>query len=49
MKEKLKKELDYDERACDNRIVMISKKGLKSVEEKPVYDKELEKDMEEFV
>lgn len=47
MRETIIKELDYDERAKDNRIVMISVKGMKHVrEEKPFYDNELEKDME---
>ena len=47
MKETIIKELDYDERAKDNRIVMISIKGMKRVkEEKPFLDNELEKDME---
>ena len=47
MKETIIKELDYDERAKDNRIVMVSLKGMKRVkEEKPFLDNELEKDME---
>ena len=47
MRETIIKELDYDERAKDNRIVMISVKGMKRVkEEKPFFDNELEKDME---
>lgn len=47
MKETIIKELDYDESAKDNRIVMISVKGMKRVkEEKPFLDDELEKDME---
>ena len=47
MRETIIKELDYDERAKDNRIVMISLKGMKHVrEEKPFYDNELEKDLE---
>lgn len=47
MKETIIKELDYDERAKDNRIVMISVKGMKCVkEETPFLDSELEKDME---
>lgn len=46
MRETIIKELDYDERAKDNRIVMISVKGMKRVkEEKPFYDNELEKDI----
>lgn len=49
MKETIIKELDYDERAKDNRIVMISIKGMKRVkEEKPFLDNELEMDMENF-
>lgn len=49
MKETIIKELDYDERAKDNRIVMISIKGMKRVkEEKPFFDNELEKDMENY-
>lgn len=47
MKETIIKELDYDEKAKDNRIVMVSVKGMKRVkEEKPFLDNELEKDME---
>lgn len=47
MRETIIKELDYDERAKDNRIIMISVKGMKHIrEEKPFYDNELEKDME---
>lgn len=49
MKETIIRELDYDERAKDNRIVMISVKGMKRVkEEKPFLDNELEKDMEKY-
>ncbi len=49
MMESIIKELDYDDRAKDNRIVMISVKGMKRVkEEKPVLDNELEKDMEKI-
>lgn len=49
MKESIIRELDYDDRAKDNRIVMISVKGMKRVkEEKPVLDNELEKDMEKI-
>lgn len=49
MKESIIKELDYDDKAKDNRIVMISVKGMKRVkEEKPVLDNELEKDMEKL-
>ncbi|MBE5829731.1 MAG: hypothetical protein E7305_09770 [Butyrivibrio sp.] len=49
MKETIIKELDYDERAKDNRIVMVSLKGMKRVkEEKPFFDNELEKDMENY-
>lgn len=49
MKESIIKELDYDDRAKDNGIVMISVKGMKRVkEEKPVLDNELEKDMEKI-
>lgn len=41
------KEPDYDERVKDNRIVMVSVKGMKHVkEDKPFLDYELEKDME---
>ncbi len=47
MSETIIKELDYEEKAKDNRIVMISVKGMKQVtEEKPFLDNELEKDME---
>lgn len=47
MKETIIKELDYDEKAKDNRIVMVSIKGMKRVKaEKPFLDDELEKDME---
>lgn len=47
MKETIIKELDYDERAKDNRIVMVSVKGMKRAKEDiPFYDNELEKDME---
>ncbi len=47
MTETIIKELDYDERAKDNRIVMVSVKGMKRVkEEKPFLDNNLEKDME---
>lgn len=47
MKETIIKELDYDESAKDNRIVMISVKGMKRIkEEKTFLDNELEKDME---
>lgn len=47
LKETIIKEIDYDERAKDNRIVMISVKGMKRVkEDKPIFDNELEKDME---
>lgn len=50
MEEHLIKELDYDDKAHDNRILMFSKKGRKIVEEdKPVYDKDLEMDMEKYV
>lgn len=50
MKETIIKELDYDERANDNRIVMISVKGMKRVkEEKPFFDNALEKDMESIL
>lgn len=49
MKEHFIKELDYDDSANDNRIVMISAKGIKRVEEMPVYDKELEMDMEKIL
>lgn len=49
MKESIIKELDYDDRAKDNGIVMISVKGMKRVkEEKTVLDNELEKDMEKI-
>ena len=49
MKETIIRELDYDEKAKDNRIVMISVKGMKRVkEEKPFLDNELEKDMEKY-
>lgn len=49
MKETIISELDYDVRAKDNRIVMISLKGMKRVkEEKPFFDKELEKDLEDI-
>lgn len=47
MRESIIKELDYDEKAKDNRIVMISVKGMKRVkDEKPFRDNQLEKDME---
>lgn len=47
MKETIIKELDYDEKAKDNRIVMVSIKGMKRVKgEKSFFDDELEKDME---
>ena len=49
MRETIIKELDYDERAKDNRIVMISVKGMKRTkDEKPFFDDELENDMENF-
>ncbi|MBE5967608.1 MAG: hypothetical protein E7255_11710 [Lachnospiraceae bacterium] len=50
MKEHLVKELDYDSRVNDNRILMCSTKGIKPVEEdKHVYDMNLENDLEKYV
>lgn len=50
MNEHLVKELDYDARANDNRILMYSAKGIKAVEDKkPVYDMNLEYDLEKYV
>lgn len=47
MRESIIKELDYDEKAKDNRIVMISVKGMKRVkDEMPFRDNQLENDME---
>lgn len=49
MKEHLVKELDYDSKVNDNRILMYSAKGIKAVEnEKPVYDMGLERDLEKY-
>lgn len=49
MREHLKKEFEYDY-ANDSRIVMYSAKGTKHVEEEnPVYDMNLENDMEKYV
>lgn len=49
MKETIIKELDYDKKVEDNRIVMISVKGMKRIkEETPFVENELEKDMENF-
>lgn len=49
MREHLKKEFEYDD-ANDSRIVMYSAKGTKHVEEEnPVYDMNLENDMEKYV
>lgn len=50
MKEHLIRELEYDDRANDSRIVMCSAKGIKASEKNsPVYDMELENDMENYV
>lgn len=50
MKESIIKELDYDEKSKDNRIVMISVKGMKRAkEEKSFLDNELERDMEKLL
>lgn len=49
MVETIIRELDYDERAKDNRIVMISVKGMRrEKEDNTILDNELEKDMEKF-
>lgn len=50
MNEHLVKELDYDSKVNDNRILMCSAKGIKAIEhEKPVYDMNLENDLEKYV
>lgn len=49
MNEHLVKELDYDSKVNDNRILMCSAKGIKPIEdEKPVYDMVLERDLEKY-
>lgn len=50
MKEHLIKALDYDDKANDNRILMCSAKGMKPLEKDvPVYDSDLETDMEKYL
>ncbi len=47
MKETIIKEIEYDKRAKDNRIVLISVKGMNRVkEDNLILDNELEKDLE---
>ena len=49
MKETIIKELDYDKRAKDNRIIVISVKGMRRVKEDITFlDNELERDMEKY-
>lgn len=49
MREHLVKQLDYDSKTNDNRIIVYSSKGIKPREDTPpVYDMELERDLEKY-